>query len=92
MTHLLNALKGVSGTYELNRLLGAFGVLVYIITVPAFVMWELHKSGRFDLVAYCTAYPAGLGAVMLAVSGSIALKDRTVAATVQKRDATETSQ
>ena len=34
---ILDALKGISGTYEVQRILGAAGTLTYVICVPIFV-------------------------------------------------------
>lgn len=78
--NILNALKGISGEYEVQRVVGAAGVLSYIITAPAFLAWEIHRGGHFDLIAFCAAYPTGLGVAMGALAGAISLKDRSVAA------------
>ena len=37
MKGLFNALKGIGGEYEIQRILGAFGTMIYSVTVPAFV-------------------------------------------------------
>lgn len=73
---LLNALKGVGGEFEVQRVLGAVGTLVYIVTAPALV-WVGKVAVSFD--SFCLAYPAGIAACLGATAGSIALKDRQVA-------------
>ena len=73
---LLNALKGVGGEFEVQRVLGAVGTLVYIVTAPALV-WTGKVIVSFD--SFCLAYPAGIAACLGATAGSIALKDRQVA-------------
>lgn len=74
---LLNALKGIGGEFEVQRILGAFGSITYIITAPALV-WAGKIVASFD--SFCLAYPAGIAACIGATAGSIALKDRSVAA------------
>jgi hypothetical protein len=76
---ILNALKGIGGEYELNRVVGAIGGMSYIVGANSFVAWSLAKGHEFDLVGYCTAFPAGLGIVVGATAGAVALKDRSVA-------------
>jgi len=72
---ILNALRGISGEFEIARLLGAFGTVTYIVTGPAMV-WVGKVNVTFD--TFCIAYPAGLAACLGAAAGSIALKDRQV--------------
>lgn len=73
------ALKGIHGEFELIRTLGAAGVLTYIVTAPVFVAWSMYYGEKFELAVFCTAYPAGLAAVLGAVAGAVAVKDRNVA-------------
>lgn len=73
---LLNALKGIGGDYEVQRVLGAFGTVVFILCAPALV-WAGKVVASFD--SFCIAYPAGIAACLAATAGSIALKDRNVA-------------
>lgn len=73
---LFNALKGIGGEFEVQRVLGAFGTVVYIVTAPALV-WAGKVTVSFD--SFCIAYPAGIAACLAATAGSIALKDRQVA-------------
>jgi hypothetical protein len=73
---ILNALKGISGEYEIQRILGAFGSAVYIVTAPALV-WAGKVHATFD--SFCIAYTMGIATCIGATAGSIALKDRNVA-------------
>lgn len=76
----LNALKGISGEYEVNRLVGAFGVVAYVIGANVFVAVDVIASGReFDVTAYCLAFPGGLGVALGALAGAVAWKDKGVA-------------
>jgi len=73
---ILNALRGIGGEYEVQRILGAFGSVVYIVSAPALV-WAGKVDASFD--SFCLAYPMGIAACIGATAGSIALKDRNVA-------------
>lgn len=75
-----NALKGIGGEYEINRVVGAFGGLLYSITACALVAYEVVFKGReFDIIAFCAAFPAGLGVAVGAIAGAVAWKDKGVA-------------
>jgi hypothetical protein len=79
--NITNILKGVGGEYESTRVLGAFGVIVYIIIANGLMLyqcWYLQKP--FDITAYCLAFPAGLGTAIAAVGITAGVKDRNVAA------------
>ena len=89
---ILQALKGISGEFEINRVVGAIGGISYIIFANLFEGWEVLIVGKpFDLTAYCLSFPAGLGAVVAAIAGAVAIKDRNVARAIQTRDGTATS-
>jgi hypothetical protein len=77
--NILEALKGPRGEYEINRIVGAAGVLTYVVTAPAFVAWDMARGNAFDVALFCTSYPAGLLVAMGAVAGAVAIKDRNVA-------------
>lgn len=77
MMSILNALKGIGGEYEVQRVLGAFGTLTYSIAAPVFVAVGVIKD--VSLTEFCLAYPPGLAACIGATAGAIALKDRNVA-------------
>lgn len=76
---ILNALKGIGGEFELNRLVGAFGGIAYVIGANVFVAWSMAEGREFDIVAYCTAFPAGLAVIVGAIAGAVAWKDKGVA-------------
>lgn len=73
---ILNALKGIGGEFEVQRILGAFGSVVFIVSAPALV-WAGKITASFD--SFCLAYPAGIATCIGATAGAIALKDRQVA-------------
>lgn len=77
--NILNMLRGLSGEPELIRTLGALGILAYILGGLGFEGWNMARGVAFDLVAFCTAFPAGLAAAIAGVAGATALKDRNVA-------------
>jgi hypothetical protein len=78
--NILNMLRGITGEFEINRVVGAFGAATYIISAPTFQAWEILYHGRpFDITAYCLAFPAGLGVAVGAIAGAVAVKDRAVA-------------
>lgn len=78
--HWTGIFKGSGGEYEVNRFVGGVGVLAYIVTVPGLVAFEvIVRHRQFDIVAFCTAYPAGLAVAIGAIAGAVAIKDRQVA-------------
>lgn len=76
---LTNALRGIGGEYEINRLLGAFGCISYVIGAHAFIAWHMARGGQFDIISYCAAFPGGLAIAAGATAGAVAIKDRNVA-------------
>lgn len=77
---LSHALKGIGGNYEINRLIGGIGGIVFIIGVHVFVGYEVFYLGKeFDLVTYCFAFPGGIAGIAGGTAGAVALKDRNVA-------------
>lgn len=80
MTGLSQALRGINGTFELNRLVGAFGGFVYVISANIFVAYEVFGLGKaFDITAYCLAFPSGLAVIAGGTAGAVAWKDKAVA-------------
>ncbi len=88
MTWKINeAFKGPGGAFEVNRLIGALGATSYVVGAHVFVAHDvLWKGHEFDLIAYCTAFPAGLGIAVGAIAGAVALKDRHVASAKRVAD------
>ena len=74
-----SALKGIGGEFEINRVVGAFGAVAYVMGANAFVAWDMARGNGFDLVAYCTAFPAGLAVAVAAIAGAVGWKDQKVA-------------
>ena len=77
MMSILNALKGIGGEFEVQRVLGAFGTITYTVAVPAFVAFGTIKD--VSVTEFCVAFPTGLAACIGATAGAIAWKDRSVA-------------
>jgi uncharacterized iron-regulated membrane protein len=82
---ITNILRGIGGEFEINRVVGAFGGFAYIVGAHAFLAWDIHRGAHFDLPTYCLTFPAGLAAVVGAIAGAVALKDRNVAIARQKQ-------
>jgi len=72
---MMNALRGIGGEFEIQRILGAIGTLTYIVTGPALV-WAGKVDVTFD--TFCISYTAGLAACLTSTAGAVALKDRQV--------------
>jgi len=82
--NILNALKGISGEFEIGRVLLASGGAAAIITPIAFQAADMiWHSARFDVTAWCLAYPGGLAAISGFGVFSIGNKDKAVAAARQ---------
>lgn len=80
MTALSNMLRGVTGEFEVTRVVGALGASAYIVCANLFVAWNVLKLGQsFDVTAYCLAFPSGLGLAVGSIAGAAAVKDRNVA-------------
>ena len=77
--NLTNMLKGIGGEPELVRTLGAVGVAAYIVGALGFQTWNMIRGVNFDVVAFCAAFPTGLGVAIGAAAGAVAIKDRNVA-------------
>jgi len=73
---ITQALKGVRGEFEVQRILQALGTVVYIVTAPMLV-WTGKVQVTFE--TFCQAYPLGLAACLVGGAGAIAIKDRNVA-------------
>jgi hypothetical protein len=78
--NITNILKGVTGQFEITRVLGAAGVAVYIIGANVFEAWTVFYQGKpFDVVAYCAAFPTGLGVAIAVIAEAAGRKDKAVA-------------
>lgn len=77
---IFNALRGISGEFELNRVVGAVGGIGYINGVLIFTAWDVIWRGReFDIVAFCAAFPGGLAIIVGAIAAGTSYKDKGVA-------------
>lgn len=74
---ILNALRGIGGEFEIQRVLGAAGTIVYVVAAPVFIALDI--IGDVSMTEFSLAYPAGLAACIGSTAGAIALKDRNVA-------------
>lgn len=74
-----NALKGIGGEYEISRLVGAFGGVVFIVSVPAFQAWQIANGHEFDVTAFCLAFSAGIAGISGGTAVAVAHKDKAVA-------------
>jgi hypothetical protein len=78
--NILEAVKGINGGYEINRLVGFFGGLVFIVSTVTFVGYEVIWLNKdFDITAFCLTFPAGIAGIVGGTAGAVALKDRAVA-------------
>lgn len=81
---LLNALRGISGEFEIGRVLLASGGAAAIVTPIFFQAADMiwHQA-HFDVTAWCLAYPGGLAAISGVGVFTIGSKDKAVAAARQ---------
>lgn len=84
--NILSMLKGISGEFEITRVVGAFGAATYVIGANAFIAWDMARGSHFNVTEYCLAFPAGLAAAVGAIAGAAAVKDRNVAIAQNVRD------
>lgn len=77
--NIANALRGLGGEFEINRVVGAIGTIIYVIGANAFVAWNMANGKDFNVTEYCLAFPGGLAVCVGAIAGAVAVKDRNVA-------------
>ena len=86
---ITSMLKGATGDYEVNRVVGALGATFYILCANGFEAYEVVlQHATFDLTAYCIAFPTGLGVAIASIAGAVSLKDRNVAKAAQTQAVT----
>lgn len=77
---LTNALRGIGGEFEVNRVVGAFGATAYVVCGNFFVAYNVcWLKQPFNITEYCLAFPGGLAVAVGAIAGAVAVKDRQVA-------------
>lgn len=77
---ILDALRGITGAFEINRIVGAFGAASYVIGANTFVAWDmLYNHHQFNVTEYCLAFPSGLAVAVGAIAAAVSIKDRNVA-------------
>ena len=78
--NLSSILKGVGREPEMLRTVGAFSLVIYVLTWCS-IGWylALWHPDRFDFTIFCAAGTGGFCAMFGSIAGSIALKDRNVA-------------
>lgn len=73
-------LRGISGDLEIGRVLLASGGAVAIFAPIIFIGCDMYfNNAHFDVVAFCTAYPAGLAALSGVGIYTIGRKEEAVA-------------
>lgn len=81
MSGITNILRGISGNFEITRVLGVTGVTAYIVGAHIFEAWTVFGEGKpFDAVAYCASFPTGLGVAIGIIAEAAGRKDKAVAA------------
>lgn len=84
-------LKNVQGEFEIGRTL-LTGAGASAITSPiGFQVWDMWHGAHFDVAAWCTAYPAGIAALVSTGVFAIGRKERDVAIAKQTQAATDTA-
>ena len=87
MQGITNILRGISGQFEITRVLGAIGVAVYIVGVQIFVSYTVfYLQKPFDVIAYCAAFPTGLAVAIGIISEAAGRKDKAVASAQVVKD------
>ena len=81
---ITSILRGISGEIEIGRTLLAGSGIAAITTPIIFQLLDMaHNGWKFDVTAWCVAYPGGLAALGALGVFSIASKDKSVAVAKQ---------
>lgn len=90
MMSITNILRGITGEFEIGRVLLASSGVAAITTPIAFQVTDmLHNGWHFDVTGWCAAYPAGLAALHGIGVFAIGNKDRGVASAKATQATTE---
>ena len=79
MSGISEIIRGINGSPELNRVVGAFLGLCYGAGAIGFTIWNMREGREFDVVAWCAAFSGGAAVIVGGTAGAIAIKDRGVA-------------
>lgn len=75
-----NILRGIGGELEIGRVLLAGSGIAAVLTPIAFQFLDMaHNAWKFDVTAWCVAYPGGLAALNGIGVFTLGKKDRDVA-------------
>lgn len=87
-----NMLRGLTGEFEIGRVLLAGSGVAAIVTPIIFQACDMiFNKAHFDVAAWCLAYPGGLGALAGIGVFSIGQKDKGVATAKATLQASETA-
>ena len=76
---LLNIFRGISGEWELGRVLWGTGGGSYVVTPVVLQAIDLYHGAHFDAASFCGGYGGGLAAILAAGGVGISQKDKGVA-------------
>lgn len=79
MKGFTNALRGISGEFELNRVVGFVAGIGYTLGALGFTAWNMAEGREFDVVAFCTAFGGGAAFITGGTAAAVAWKDKGVA-------------
>ena len=79
MRGLTNALRGIGGEFEINRVVGFMAGIGYTVGALGFTAWNMLEGRHFDIVAFCAAYSGGAAVITGGTAAAVAIKDRNVA-------------
>ena len=86
---LLNILRGITGEFEIGRMLLASSGVSAITSPIGFQFWDMWHGAHFDVAAWCVAYPGGLAALSGVGVFALGKKDKDVAVAKQTQAATD---
>jgi hypothetical protein len=79
MRGLTNALRGIGGEFELNRIVGLMAGIGYTVGALGFTAWNMLEGRPFDVVAFCASFSGGAAVITGGTAAAVAIKDRNVA-------------
>ena len=89
---LTSFIRGVSGEVEIGRVLLASSGLAGVVSPLVFQYLDMmHNGWKFDVTAWCLAYPGGLAALSGIGVYTLGKKDKAVAEAKQTQATTDTA-